>query len=331
MRLESHGLGPGELVARHDPQVRAVMRGMFGNSADADDAAQVARIRIDAAADRIGPQAWRYVDRLARNAGLDAIARLGREPIDLTDDERDYPTYDPFVADERDTAAERVAAIQAALSPKHFTMLVERELDGASHDELAQRHGMTPASVRVILTRARQRARAAVNDPDGRSLGLVGWWRCWRDRLADALRDRLAAWSSFAAPLTDYAAPAIVTAAALVVAPTNVTHPPQVIVPATVVIVPAPIARSEPAAARTTTTPTAATTGTTPSRTTATTPPIARIDTPPVAPRTTAATSATGDGADSNDSSPKSKGGIRTFLYCDVRPFGVVCDALPDE
>jgi RNA polymerase sigma factor (sigma-70 family) len=207
-------------LAEYDPNLRAAVARCMGPG-DGEDALQEARLRAIAAADGIGPHAAAYLAVIARRAVADVRRDEARRArIDLTGDEADFGTVDPFgEADAADDEARLVAAVRFALGElpdRHRAMLVARALEGASDADLAARFGVTPGSVSVILSRARQRARHLATTFLREGLAAAAGWRARGQRLAAGLRGRVGGWSVALPAVGDQAVPAMVAAVAAV-------------------------------------------------------------------------------------------------------------------
>jgi len=150
----------GQLVERHATAVRRLARGIVGEH-DAEDVTQEALMRAFHRLDRFrGEGAFRFwLLRIAHNAALDALAR--RRPGERSAD-RDPGTASP--PGER-TPAEQLELTERRLrlhekidllTPQHRAVLVLRDLEGLSYEEIAQVTQTPVGSVKGRLHRARQ-------------------------------------------------------------------------------------------------------------------------------------------------------------------------------
>lgn len=157
-----------ELVARYEKRVYNLCYRMSGNADDAGDLTQEAFVRVYAALPNFRGQSsfatWLY--RIATNICLDELRRRGREPARSLDqpapaeDGRLMPqTADPAAGppEEIERAELRAAVLGgiAALQPDHRAVLVLRDLQGLSYEEIAAALGCSLGTVKSRLNRAR--------------------------------------------------------------------------------------------------------------------------------------------------------------------------------
>lgn len=152
----------GVLVARHQDVVLRVAARIVG----ADESADVAQdtfLRAFHRLDRFrGESTFRaWVLGIARNSALDALAARRRRPApDDTPDDRGgrllgvAPHTPAHLLDERERR-ERLRMKLQLLSPRHRDVLVLRELEGLSYDEIAEATQSPLGSVKGRLHRAR--------------------------------------------------------------------------------------------------------------------------------------------------------------------------------
>jgi RNA polymerase sigma factor (sigma-70 family) len=171
-----------ELFSRHRPRVTAYIAGMVGDQARAEDLAQevfISALRRLRATER--PIAFKpWIFEIAKNACIDDFRRRQRtHEVPLEDDDDParmerllysrHPT--PEVAIE---SKQRLADLRGAfhgLSEQHHRVLVMRELEGLSYDQIAERMGMSRAMVESTLFRARKKLSEEYED-------LVSGRRC---------------------------------------------------------------------------------------------------------------------------------------------------------
>ncbi len=163
------------LVRRHRDGAWRVARQIVRNRDDALDVAQEAFIRAYRALpgfkERASFRTWLY--RIVVNLSLDHLGRqrggeidlgperLERVSVDRADRE---PSEDPSRAMERDEARARVHAALARLPEHHRTVLVLRELEGLSYEEIARTVGCSLGTVMSRLHYGRRSLRAALED-----------------------------------------------------------------------------------------------------------------------------------------------------------------------
>jgi RNA polymerase sigma-70 factor (ECF subfamily) len=168
-RAEETTLAFDEMVTRYHGRIYGYLLGMVGDAEQAQDLTQDTFLKAYKALPRTPDPvlpAWLY--RIATNTALDALRhrrRLTWLPFAPGDEERwaapgaDLPTR----------CAER-EAIQTALTrltPPQRACLLLRARDGLSIDEIARALGLSPANVKVTLSRAKERFRAAYSVDSG--------------------------------------------------------------------------------------------------------------------------------------------------------------------
>lgn len=150
-----------------DGSHETVFRLAVALTGDRDEAADVVQEtyiraweRIDGLRDPRAATAW--ISRIARNVAHDR--RRGwwsrrRTPLDAASAERAAPGPAPAAADEALQEAERAAAVQRALArlpEKHRVVLLLREVEGMTYEEIAGALGLPVGTVESRLHRARQ-------------------------------------------------------------------------------------------------------------------------------------------------------------------------------
>lgn len=157
----------GELFARYEGRIFGYLYRMVGDRAWAEDLTQDAFIRAHQHLNRLGPpydfKSWIY--RIAGNLALDGLRRSHREvPLPDWDSGEPEPADTRPAVDPEEQA--RQAEIRAAvwrtlhqLPDVYRQVLVLRELEGLSYQEIATATGLSLDNVRVTLHRARQTFR----------------------------------------------------------------------------------------------------------------------------------------------------------------------------
>jgi RNA polymerase sigma factor (sigma-70 family) len=150
------------IVARHRPRLLAFARRILRNRPDAaEDVVQEAFMRAHKALLRddrpmlLGP----WLSKLTRNCALDEISRVKADTVPL-----DAPAALPALIDGNgpDQHHERRARLRgmlegiATLPEDQRHALLRREVDGASHAEIAAELGVTVAASRALIFRARE-------------------------------------------------------------------------------------------------------------------------------------------------------------------------------
>ena len=147
-----------ELVRLHEKKVYALTLRMCGNPEDARDAAQEG---LPSFRGEAGFSTWLY--RLASNAAIDQLRRnrRQREEASLDAGEMDTPDQSPGPqeAAEGSELQRAVADGLASLSEDHRRILLLREYQELSYDEIAQTLDMDLGTVKSRISRARRALR----------------------------------------------------------------------------------------------------------------------------------------------------------------------------
>jgi RNA polymerase sigma-70 factor, ECF subfamily len=156
----------GELVWRNSNPVVSVVFRMRGDQALAEDAAQEAFLRAWQHLNSYRPQASfrSWLCRIAVNAALDALRREPRKsPQTFDDPTGELPLADPQPGPEEIVSQhERAALVQEAilsLSPTSRAVLVLREYEGLSYQEIAAALEIPVGTVMSRLNSARNSLR----------------------------------------------------------------------------------------------------------------------------------------------------------------------------
>lgn len=157
----------GKLVEQNQGKIYSLCYRMTGNPDDAADLTQEAFLNAWRGLSKFGGQAafstWLY--RLASNACIDFLRREKRRSAlsmtleDGDDEERqaDLPDqrWSPERELERKEARQALQEGLAALSPEHREVLLLRETEGLSYQEIAQALGLEEGTVKSRIARAR--------------------------------------------------------------------------------------------------------------------------------------------------------------------------------
>ena len=168
---KGHAKAFSELVRRHHVRVFHTAFGMVGNREDADDLAQLAFIKAFQSLHRFKGQAlfstWLY--RISINCCLDWIKSQQRKYDVKMDDEWWYKQADGealFTGPKRtDYVVEQgelrdvLAHAMSQMPPIFRSVLVLRELNGLSYQEIASVEGCSVGTVKSRLFRARIQLR----------------------------------------------------------------------------------------------------------------------------------------------------------------------------
>lgn len=155
------------LVERYQGLVYTLAKRMLGQPQDAEDVAQEAFLRAWKALPAFRMDAcfstWLY--RLTVNAATDLMRRRKKEQGDrsLEDEESPVVLPDPGPSpEERAEAGQRREALRVglmSLSENHRSILVLRELNGLSYEEIGSLLELTPGTVKSRIARARRELR----------------------------------------------------------------------------------------------------------------------------------------------------------------------------
>src|SRR3954468_6591290 len=148
-----------ELVDRHRPVVVRVAARIVGSD-DAEDVSQDAFLRAFHRLDRFrGDAPFRaWLLRITHNAALDHLARRRPEPVDPQAFDASEPSASRPPA-ERLELRERIERLERklhGLSAQHRTVLVLRDAEGMSYEEIADITDSPLGSVKGRLHRARR-------------------------------------------------------------------------------------------------------------------------------------------------------------------------------
>jgi RNA polymerase sigma-70 factor (ECF subfamily) len=164
----------GTLVDRYGARIARLVRGFVRNEQDAQDVAQDAFVKAFTRLDRFDGRSafytWLY--RIAANTAMDHNKKVRRRPpaLPLEAPREDEEGRTGIVPEARGPspaegamAAELRGAIDEALDelPEAFReVVVLREMEGLSYDDMARALGVSRGTVESRLFRARERLRA---------------------------------------------------------------------------------------------------------------------------------------------------------------------------
>lgn len=160
-----------QLVEQNQGKIYSLCYRMTGNSEDAADLTQEAFLNAWRGLSKFGGQSsfstWLY--RLASNACIDFLRREKRrsalsmtlESKDEDDHQADLPDerWSPERELERKKSRQALQAGLAALSPEHREVLLLRETEGLSYQEIARCLGLEDGTVKSRIARARMSLR----------------------------------------------------------------------------------------------------------------------------------------------------------------------------
>jgi RNA polymerase sigma-70 factor, ECF subfamily len=170
------------LVVRFQRKVYAVALGIVKDPDLAWDVAQETFVRVHRGlGDFKGDSAFStWLFRIATHLSIDAVRRERSARKEDVDEVRESDLEDggegilatPLGTDPRQNAlrrelGEKIEEALATLPEKHRTILVLRELEGLSYEELAERLGIHKGTVMSRLFHARKKMQAALRDYAG--------------------------------------------------------------------------------------------------------------------------------------------------------------------
>ena len=166
------------LVSKYERIVYRTAYSIVGNAEDAADLSQEIFLRIwhGLPSFRADARFSTWLLRIARNVCADSLRKQQRtaptEPLILVQDEEEMP-YDPpdlspdadphAVYEMKETAADVRAALRS-MSEEHRMLLLMRDADGMSYEEISSCLGLETGTVKSRLYRAREQLRQALRN-----------------------------------------------------------------------------------------------------------------------------------------------------------------------
>jgi len=181
-----------QLYSRYHARVTAYVSRMVGCREHAEEIAQEAFIsalrRLRETDQAIAFKAWIY--GIARNGAIDFLrarsrrgTEVGFDHIEGVAEPRHLATPAPHVAMENKQALTDLQGAFGGLSDAHHQILIMRELEGLSYDQIGERLDMSRSQVESTLFRARRRLEEEYEE-------LVTGQRCQRVQSILARRDQ---------------------------------------------------------------------------------------------------------------------------------------------
>jgi len=156
-------------VATHGRKVYTLAVYLLANREEAEDVTQEVLVRLwrrgqDVVPEKIGP----WLVRVTRNACIDAIRRRKGGSQVVIDDEAGVELHEPAPGPERLAHASqlgvRILRALDALSEPGRSVVILREIQGLSYQEICEALEMPMSSVRVTLHRGRRRLREELKE-----------------------------------------------------------------------------------------------------------------------------------------------------------------------
>jgi len=166
------------LVERHQRRAFAIAMGLVRDENDARELVQEAFLRVHRGLNAFqgGSSFFTWLYRIVTNLAIDLMRKPGRRDLELvedqvTDDETtDFPLVsridgaDPLDVIRRREIAARIQTALDALPPYHRGVILMREVEGMSYEEMAQAMGVSKGTIMSRLFHARQKLQRALAD-----------------------------------------------------------------------------------------------------------------------------------------------------------------------
>lgn len=177
------------LVDRHQRRAFTIAMGLVRDENDARELVQDAFLRVYKGLNAFQGNSsfftWLY--RIITNLSIDLMRKPGRRDAELLDgqqtidEEADFPLIsridgaDPLDVMRRQEIAARIRAALDDLPPYHRGVILMREVEGMSYEEMAQAMGVSKGTIMSRLFHARQKLQRALADcyaeePGGRPI-----------------------------------------------------------------------------------------------------------------------------------------------------------------
>lgn len=167
-----------KLVERHQRRAFAIALGLVRDENDARELVQEAFIRVYRGLGSFqgGSSFFTWLYRIVTNLAIDLMRKPGRREAELFDNQAleeeasDFPLVsridgaDPVDVMRRREIADRIQAALDALPPYHRGVILMREVEGMSYEEMAQAMGVSKGTIMSRLFHARQKLQRALAD-----------------------------------------------------------------------------------------------------------------------------------------------------------------------
>jgi RNA polymerase sigma-70 factor (ECF subfamily) len=178
------------LVERHQRRAFAVALALVRDENDARELVQEAFLRVYKSLSSFqgGSSFFTWLYRIITNLSIDLMRKPGRQTTDLEearldhDDGADvdaplqgrFSSADPVDAVRRREISARLLSALDALPSYHRAVVVMREIDGLSYEEMAQVMGVSKGTIMSRLFHARQKLQRALADCYAEQVGASG-------------------------------------------------------------------------------------------------------------------------------------------------------------
>jgi RNA polymerase sigma-70 factor (ECF subfamily) len=167
-----------KLVERHQRRAFAIAMGLVRDENDARELVQEAFLRVYRGLNAFqgGSSFFTWLYRIVTNLAIDLMRKPGRRDAELLDNQpaddepSDFPLVsridgaDPIDVMRRREIAARIQAALDALPPYHRGVILMREVEGMSYEEMAQAMGVSKGTIMSRLFHARQKLQRALAD-----------------------------------------------------------------------------------------------------------------------------------------------------------------------
>jgi RNA polymerase sigma-70 factor (ECF subfamily) len=166
-----------KLVERHQRRAFAIAVGLVRDENDAKELVQEAFLRVYRSLGSFqgGSSFFTWLYRIVTNLAIDLMRKPGRKEAELSernleDESGDLPLVaridgaDPLDVIRRREIAARIQAALDALPPYHRGVILMREVEGMSYEEMAQAMGVSKGTIMSRLFHARQKLQKALAD-----------------------------------------------------------------------------------------------------------------------------------------------------------------------
>lgn len=166
-----------QLVERHQRRAFAIALGLVRDENDARELVQDAFLRVYKSLGSFqgGSSFFTWLYRIITNLAIDLMRKPGRRDAELqgneiADEESDFPLVsridgaDPLDVVRRREIAGRIQAALDALPPYHRGVILMREVEGMSYEEMATAMGVSKGTIMSRLFHARQKLQKALAD-----------------------------------------------------------------------------------------------------------------------------------------------------------------------
>lgn len=177
------------LVERHQRRAFAIALALVRDENDARELVQDAFLRVYKGLENFqgGSSFFTWLYRIITNLSIDLIRKPGRQLVDIDEGrfesdestEAEFPLLsrvdgsDPADVVRRREIAARLQVALDALPPYHRGVIVMREIEGLSYEEMAQAMGVSKGTIMSRLFHARQKLQKALADCYQEQIGPV--------------------------------------------------------------------------------------------------------------------------------------------------------------